>query len=57
VHDADGAVVREIPTDGTVAGLRAALAGLDDDAAASVSLRSPSLDDVFLSLTGKKADA
>ena len=54
LHDADGAVVREIPTDGTVAGLRAALDGLDDAAAASVSLRSPSLDDVFLALTGKK---
>ena len=54
LHDADGTVVREIPTDGTVAGLRAALDGLDDQAAASVSLRSPSLDDVFLALTGKK---
>jgi ABC-2 type transport system ATP-binding protein len=53
LHDADGAIVREIPTDGTVAGLRAALDGLDDDAAASVSLRSPSLDDVFLALTTK----
>lgn len=54
LHDADGAVVREIPTDGTVTGLRAALDGLDDADAASVSLRSPSLDDVFLALTGKK---
>jgi ABC-2 type transport system ATP-binding protein len=54
LHDADGAVIREVPTDGTIAGLRAALDGLDDDAAASVSLRSPSLDDVFLALTGKK---
>jgi ABC-2 type transport system ATP-binding protein len=54
LHDADGALVREIPTDGTVGGLRAALDGLDDADAASVSLRSPSLDDVFLALTGKK---
>ena len=54
LHDAEGGVVREIPTDGTLAGLRAALDGLDDTAAASVSLRSPSLDDVFLALTGKK---
>jgi ABC-2 type transport system ATP-binding protein len=54
LHDADGVVVREIPTDGTVAGLRAALDGLDDHATASVSLRSPSLDDVFLALTARK---
>ncbi|MEO5922040.1 MAG: ATP-binding cassette domain-containing protein [Pseudolysinimonas sp.] len=53
LHDADGAVIREIPTDGTLAGMRAALAGLDDDAAASISLRSPSLDDVFVALTTK----
>jgi ABC-2 type transport system ATP-binding protein len=52
LHDAEGGVVREIPTDGTVAGLRAALDGLDDPTA-SISLRRPSLDDVFLSLTGK----
>ena len=53
VHGPDGAPIREIPTDGTVAGLRAALDGVDSDSAASVSLRSPSLDDVFLQLTGK----
>jgi ABC-2 type transport system ATP-binding protein len=53
--DADGALVREIPTDGTVGGLQKALAGLDDADAASISLRSPTLDDVFLALTGKKA--
>ncbi len=50
VLDERGDVVREIPTDGTVAGLRAALATVDDHAA--VSLRSPSLDDAFLALTG-----
>ena len=49
VLDDRGDVVREIPTDGTVAGLRAALATVDDRAA--VSLRSPSLDDAFLALT------
>jgi ABC-2 type transport system ATP-binding protein len=53
VHDADGVVLREVPTDGTVAGLRAALDDLDDAAGASISLRRPSLDDVFLTLTGK----
>ncbi len=50
VLDDRGDVVREIPTDGTVAGLRAALATVDDRA--TVSLRSPSLDDAFLALTG-----
>jgi ABC-2 type transport system ATP-binding protein len=50
VHNERGDVVREIPTDGTVAGLRAALATVDDSA--GVSLRSPSLDDAFLALTG-----
>lgn len=54
LHDADGAIVREISTDGSIAGLRAAIDGLDERHAASVSLRSPSLDDVFLALTGKK---
>lgn len=50
VHDEHGEIVREVPTDGTVAGLRRALATLDNDAA--VSLRRPSLDDVFLAVTG-----
>ena len=52
LHDAHGEVVRELPTDGTLAGLRAALDTLSDDDAESVSLRSPSLDDVFLAVTG-----
>jgi ABC-2 type transport system ATP-binding protein len=52
VLDADGTIVREVPTDGSLAGLRAALEGLDDDAA-SIALRSPSLDDVFLALTSR----
>jgi ABC-2 type transport system ATP-binding protein len=51
LHDAAGVVTREIPTDGSVGGLRAALAGLNEADVASVSLRTPSLDDVFLSLT------
>jgi ABC-2 type transport system ATP-binding protein len=53
VLDADGALVREVPTDGTLAGLRGALAGIDDSTAASIALRRPSLDDVFLALTSK----
>ncbi|MBW9092269.1 ATP-binding cassette domain-containing protein [Microbacterium jejuense] len=52
--DAAGTVVHEIPTDGSVAGLRAAIAQLDVDdvPGAEVTLRRPTLDDVFLSLTG-----
>jgi ABC-2 type transport system ATP-binding protein len=50
LHDDKGEIVSEVATDGTVAGLRRALAPLDD--AASVSLRRPSLDDVFLAVTG-----
>jgi ABC-2 type transport system ATP-binding protein len=51
VLDAHGGVVREIPTDGTVVGLRTVLAELDA-ATPSVAVRKPSLDDVFLALTG-----
>ncbi len=52
--DAGGAVVREVPADGSVAGLRDAIAllGADDVPGAEVTLRRPTLDDVFLSLTG-----
>ncbi|QEO09633.1 ABC transporter ATP-binding protein [Protaetiibacter larvae] len=55
LHDTDGAPLIETPTDGTLAGLRAALAALPADAAGTVSLRSPSLDDVFLAVTGSPA--
>lgn len=50
----DGAMLREIATDGSVAGLRAAMEQLDADDTrdAAVTLRRPTLDDVFLSLTG-----
>ncbi|MCU1439957.1 MAG: transporter ATP-binding protein [Rhodoglobus sp.] len=50
--DADE-LLEEIPTDGTLSGLRRAIDELDaryDDGA--VTLRKPSLDDVFLTLTG-----
>ncbi|GAA2088599.1 daunorubicin resistance protein DrrA family ABC transporter ATP-binding protein [Pseudolysinimonas kribbensis] len=57
LHDADGAVVREVPTDGTLTGLRRALALVGDDALDGVSLRAPSLDDVFLAVTGSPAAA
>ncbi|WP_404434838.1 ATP-binding cassette domain-containing protein [Microbacterium lacus] len=53
LRGAGGELVRELPTDGTVAGLRRALDALDATGAdGTVTLRRPSLDDVFLSLTG-----
>ncbi len=52
LHDVHGDLLREVATDGTVSGLRAALDALDADGAEGVvSLRRPSLDDVFLALT------
>ncbi|MFD5224550.1 ATP-binding cassette domain-containing protein [Microbacterium sp. NPDC058342] len=52
LHDADGALLQEIATDGTVPGLRRALDLLDESGAQGVvTLRRPTLDDVFLSLT------
>ncbi|MFF2275028.1 ATP-binding cassette domain-containing protein [Agromyces sp. NPDC058126] len=57
LRDADGALVREIPTDGSVHGLRAAIDELDRASAVGggdgvqVSIRRPSLDDVFLAIT------
>jgi ABC-2 type transport system ATP-binding protein len=50
VQNQDGETVRAIPTDGTVAGLRRALESVDGSG--SVTLRRPSLDDVFLAVTG-----
>jgi ABC-2 type transport system ATP-binding protein len=53
---ADGKPVEEFPTDGTVADLRRALDAIDArDAGASVALRRPTLDDVFLALTDTQA--
>ena len=52
LHDPHGALRSEVPTDGTVTGLRRALDVLDESGAeGTVTLRRPSLDDVFLSLT------
>lgn len=49
-------VVREIPTDGSLAGLRRAVDALDDaQLDGRVALRAPSLDDVFLALTSSHA--
>ena len=56
LHDEHGELVREVPTDGTVSGLRRALDTLDEAGDHGVvSLRRPSLDDVFLALTGAGA--
>lgn len=52
LHDAQGDLVREIATDGTVADLRRALDRLDEEGLDGVvSLRRPTLDDVFLAVT------
>jgi ABC-2 type transport system ATP-binding protein len=52
LRDHDDALVTEIPTDGTIQGLRAAIAELELQLpTGSVALRRPSLDDVFLALT------
>ena len=53
-RDPDGLVLH-VPTDGGVAALRAVLDQLDGAAAdvTDVSLETPDLDDVFLSLTGQ----
>ncbi|QEW04146.1 ATP-binding cassette domain-containing protein [Microbacterium lushaniae] len=51
-----GDLLREIPTDGTVRGLRSALDALDADGDEGiVGLRRPTLDDVFLALTDDPA--
>ena len=56
LHDAHGDLLREVPTDGTVSDLRRALDVLDEAGAEGVvSLRRPSLDDVFLALTTPEA--
>jgi ABC-2 type transport system ATP-binding protein len=58
LRDAHGDLLREIPTDGTVAGVRRALDELDAAGADGVvGVRRPTLDDVFLALTGAPASA
>ena len=53
VRDASEALVAEVPVDGSVESVRRALADLDGTVTrdASVVLRKPTLDDVFLTLT------
>ncbi|MBT2498303.1 ATP-binding cassette domain-containing protein [Agromyces sp. ISL-38] len=62
LRDADGELLAELPTDGTVHGLRAAIDELDRRAASdapgvSVAIRRPSLDDVFLAITAGQSPA
>ncbi|MBO1741682.1 ATP-binding cassette domain-containing protein [Leifsonia sp. TF02-11] len=58
LRDAADEIVRELPTDGTVDGLRDAIDRLDTLGVpgASIAIRKPSLDDAFLILTGSRAD-
>ena len=60
LRSADGSLLLELPTDGSVHGLRSAIDRLDHapEAAADgaqVSIRRPSLDDVFLAITAGAA--
>ncbi len=60
LRDADGELLLELPTDGSVHALRAAIDELDRTPAAasvgvSVAIRRPSLDDVFLAITARDA--
>lgn len=63
LRDADGALLLELPTDGSIHGLRSAMDEVDHSPAAAitgaqVSIRRPSLDDVFLAITaGAEASA
>ncbi|GAA4896810.1 ABC-2 type transport system ATP-binding protein [Stackebrandtia albiflava] len=58
VRYADG-TLRRVPTDGTIPGLQAILADLaaQDARVTSVAVRPPSMDDVFLQLTGRPTAA
>ena len=53
IRDGDDTLLAELPVDGTLTSIRQALAELERsmDPAASVSLRKPTLDDVFLTVT------
>jgi ABC-2 type transport system ATP-binding protein len=51
------ALTLQVPSDGSLAGLRHVLERLDDDTVAGLSVESADLDDVFLALTGHPAQA
>ena len=50
------ALTLQLPNDGSVAGLRRVLDGLDDDGVVGLTVESADLDDVFLALTGRAAE-
>jgi len=58
LRDGNDQIVRELPTDGSVHGLREAIDQLDAAGlpGGSVSIRKPSLDDVFLALTAQNLE-
>jgi ABC-2 type transport system ATP-binding protein len=47
----------QVPSDGSIAGLRRVLDRLDDDGVAGLTVQCADLDDVFLALTGRGAEA
>jgi ABC-2 type transport system ATP-binding protein len=51
------ALTLQVPNDGSIAGLRRVLDGLDEDGVAGLTVESADLDDVFLALTGHAAQA
>ena len=51
------ALTLQVPADGSIAGLRRVLDGLDEDRVAGVTVTSADLDDVFLALTGNATEA
>jgi ABC-2 type transport system ATP-binding protein len=51
------ALTLQVPTDGSVASLRALLDRLDGVAVDSIAMHTPDLDDVFLTLTGHQTEA
>jgi ABC-2 type transport system ATP-binding protein len=57
IRDAGDTLLAEVATDGSVAGLRRAIDTLDEARrpGAHVTIRKPTLDDVFLALTGRGA--
>jgi ABC-2 type transport system ATP-binding protein len=51
------ALTLQVPSDGSVAGLRRVLDRLDDDGVTGLTVETADLDDVFLALTGHAAEA
>ena len=53
----DEALTLQMPTDGSVASLRALLDRLDGVAVDTIAMHAPDLDDVFFTLTGHQTEA